>query len=106
MKKKKKKKSFNALFYLLNPCESRPYTLSEKVRLIVFENRLLRGIFEPEQEEVAGRMLKDIACEGLHYLYCSQNMIYYVDHWSTAYFLFCSPSLFYLLVHSRCRGFL
>jgi hypothetical protein len=40
----------------------------------VFENRVLRGIFEPKTEEVAGgwRRLNNVE---LHNLYASQNII-------------------------------
>ena len=75
MKKMIMKKVFNALFYLLYPCESRSYTQTEEVRLRGFENRLLRGVFGPKREEVTDRMLENIAYERIHKFYCLRNII-------------------------------
>jgi hypothetical protein len=55
-------------------CETWSFTLREGHRLRVFDNRVLRRIFGPKREEVAGdwRRLQN---EELHNLYCSPNII-------------------------------
>jgi len=40
--------------FVLYGCESFSLTLSEERRLRVFENRVLRRIFEPKRDEVTG----------------------------------------------------
>ena len=40
----------------------------------LFENRVLRGIFGPKGEEVAGGW-GDLCIEGLHCLYCSPDIM-------------------------------
>jgi hypothetical protein len=49
-------KIYNAttLPVLLYGCETWSLTLKEEIRLGVYENRVLRRIFGPEREEVAG----------------------------------------------------
>jgi len=59
---------------VLYGCETWSLTLREKHRLRVFENRVLRRLFEPKRDEVAGE------CRKLHYkvlndLYSSPNII-------------------------------
>jgi len=49
-------------------------TLREKDRLKVFENRVLRGLFEPKRDEVTGECRKLHNGE-LNDLYCSSNII-------------------------------
>jgi hypothetical protein len=39
---------------VLYGCETSSLTLREESRLRVFENRVLRKVFEPEREEVTG----------------------------------------------------
>jgi hypothetical protein len=39
---------------LLCGCETWSLTLTEEIRLTVFENRVLRRIFGPERDEVTG----------------------------------------------------
>jgi hypothetical protein len=48
-------------------------TLREENRLRVFENRVLRRIFGPKRDEVAG--LRKLHKEELHILYSSPNII-------------------------------
>jgi hypothetical protein len=48
--------------------------LSEECTLMVFENRVLRGIHEPKREDVTGRW-RNLHNEELHNLYPSQNII-------------------------------
>jgi len=43
---------------LLHSCETRPYALTEEVRLRVLENRLLRRIFWPKREVMTDSMLE------------------------------------------------
>jgi hypothetical protein len=62
------------LLVVLYGCETWSLTLREEQRLRVFENRLLRRIFGPKRDEVAGgwRKLHD---EELHNFYSSQSII-------------------------------
>jgi hypothetical protein len=55
-------------------CETWSLTLSEEQRLRVFGNRVLRRIFRPEREEVAGDWRR-LHNEELHNLYTSPNNI-------------------------------
>jgi hypothetical protein len=50
-------------------CETWSLTLREELRLRVFENRVLRRIFEPTRDEVTGEWRK------LHNLYSSPNIV-------------------------------
>jgi hypothetical protein len=54
--------------------ETSSHTLREGHRLRVFENRVLREIFEPKRDEVTGEWRK-LHNEELHTLYSSQNII-------------------------------
>jgi hypothetical protein len=59
---------------VLYGCETLSLTLREENRLRVFENRVLRRIFEPKRDEVTGEWRK-LHNEGLHILYSSPNII-------------------------------
>jgi hypothetical protein len=59
---------------VMHRCETWSLTLREEHRLRVFENRVLRGIFEPKRAEVIGGWRKLHNVE-LHKLYCSPSMI-------------------------------
>jgi hypothetical protein len=48
-------------------------TLREEHGLMVHENGVLKGIFGPKREEVAGRWRR-LHNEGLHNLYTAQNI--------------------------------
>jgi hypothetical protein len=50
------------------------HTWREVRRLRVFENRVLRRIFEPERDEVTGEW-RGLHIEELRDLYCSKNII-------------------------------
>jgi hypothetical protein len=60
-----------AVFY---GSESWSLTLREGHKLRMFENRVLRGIFEPKREEVTGGC-RELNNEQLHNLYASPNII-------------------------------
>jgi hypothetical protein len=49
-------------------------SLREERRLRVFEIRVLRGIFDPKKDEVAGEW-RQLHNGELHDLYCSPNII-------------------------------
>jgi hypothetical protein len=53
--------------------ETRCLTLRDEHRLREFENRVLRRIFRPKREEVAGGWRR-LHTEKLHNLYASQNI--------------------------------
>jgi hypothetical protein len=55
-------------------CETWSVTLGEEHRLRVFENRVLRRIFGPKREEVAGGWRR-LHNEELHNFYASSNII-------------------------------
>jgi hypothetical protein len=59
---------------LLYGCETWSLTLSEEHRLRVFENRVLRRMFGPKRDEVAGGWRK-LHNEELHGLYSSPSII-------------------------------
>jgi hypothetical protein len=58
------------LFY---GCETWSLTLSEEQGLRVFENRVLRRIFKPKKDEMAGGW-RNVHNEELHSLYFSLNI--------------------------------
>jgi hypothetical protein len=68
------------LFVVLYVSESGSVTLREEHRLRVFENRVLRGIFGPQKEEVAGGWRR-LPNEELHNLYASLNIIRVNKSW-------------------------
>jgi hypothetical protein len=59
---------------VLYGCETLSLTLREVRRLRVFENRVLRRIFEPRKDEVAGEW-RTLHIEELNDLYSSSNII-------------------------------
>jgi hypothetical protein len=59
---------------VLYGCETWSLTLREEHRLRVFENRVLRRIFGPKRDEVAGEWRK-LHSEELHNLYSSPDII-------------------------------
>jgi hypothetical protein len=59
---------------VLYGCETWSLTMREERRLRVFENRVLRGIFGPKRDEVAGEWRK-LHNEELHDLYSSPNIV-------------------------------
>jgi hypothetical protein len=59
---------------VLYRCEAWCLTLKEEHRLRVFENRVLRGIFGPERDEVTGERRK-LHSRELHNLYSSPDII-------------------------------
>jgi hypothetical protein len=68
------------LSVVLYGCETLSPILREKHKLRVFENRVLRRIFGPKREEVAGdwRRLRN---KELHNLYASPNIIGVIKSW-------------------------
>jgi hypothetical protein len=59
---------------VLNGCETGSPTLREEHRLRVFENRVMRGIFGPERDEVTGDWRK-LHNEELHNLHSCLDII-------------------------------
>jgi hypothetical protein len=59
---------------VLYGCETWSLALREEHTLNVFENRVIRRIFEPKTDEVTGE-LKKLHNEDLHILYSSPNII-------------------------------
>jgi len=62
------------LLVVLYVCETWLLTLNDERRLRVFENRVLRGIFGLERDEVTGELRK-LHNEELNDLYCSPNIV-------------------------------
>jgi hypothetical protein len=55
-------------------CETWSLTIREEHRLRVFDNRVLREIFEPKRDEGTGGWRK-LHTEELYNLYCSSSII-------------------------------
>jgi hypothetical protein len=62
------------LTVVLYGCETWSLILREKRRLRLFENSVLRRIFEPKRDEVRGEWRK-LHYEELNELYCSPNIV-------------------------------
>jgi hypothetical protein len=62
------------LHVVLYGCETWSLTLREERRLSMFENRVLKGIFGPKRDAVAGEWRK-LHNEELRNLYCSPNTV-------------------------------
>jgi hypothetical protein len=62
---------------VLYGCETWSLTVRELYRLRVFENRVLRRIFEPKLDDVAGEWRK-LCNEELHNLYSFPNIIRHI----------------------------
>ena len=60
--------------FVLYGCNIWSVTLREERRLSVFENRALKGIFEPKRDKVTGELSK-LRNEELNDLYCSPNIV-------------------------------
>ena len=62
---------------VLYGCETWSLTLREERRLMVFENRVLRGILGPRRDEVT-REWRKLDNDELNDQYCSQNIIWVI----------------------------
>jgi len=58
-------------------CETWSLTLMEESRITVFENGVLRRIFEPKRDEAIGEWRK-LKTEELNDLYCSPNIFWVI----------------------------
>jgi hypothetical protein len=65
---------------VLYGCESWSLTLREEHRLRVFENRVLRRIFDPKTDKVTGNW-RIQHNEELHSLFSSSNIITMIKSW-------------------------
>ena len=63
---------------MLYACETWSLTLREELRLIVFENRILRRIFGPKRN--ANRGWRRLHNEKLHTLYHSLNIVKVIEY--------------------------
>jgi hypothetical protein len=73
---------------VLYGCETWSLTLREEHRLRVFENRVLRRIFDPKRDEVTGDWRK-LHNEELHNFYSLPNII----RMSNFYVFFCQQMI-------------
>jgi hypothetical protein len=64
---------------VLYGCETGFLTLREEHRLGVFENRMLRRIFLPKRDEIAGAWRK-LRNEELHNLYSSSSIVRMINY--------------------------
>jgi len=62
---------------VLYGCETWSLTLREERRLMVFENRVLRGILGPRRDKVT-REWRKLHNDELNDQYCSQNIIWVI----------------------------
>jgi hypothetical protein len=62
------------LSFVLYGCETWSLILRQEYRLRVFENRVLRRIFEPKMDKVIGKW-KKLHNEEINDLYCSPNIV-------------------------------
>ena len=65
------------VFGVLYGCETWSLTLREECRMSVFENTVLRRIFEPKRDEVTGEWRK-LHNEELNDLYCSPIIVWVI----------------------------
>jgi len=70
-------KHLNKLLIVLYGCETLSLILREEHRLRVFENRVLRRIFEPMRDEVIGEW-RQLHNEEVHDLYSSANSFWVI----------------------------
>jgi hypothetical protein len=75
-------KSFSnyCILNIHNGCETRSLILREEHGLTVFENRVLRSIFEPKRDEVTGGW-RNLHNEELNKLYSSPSIIRIIKSW-------------------------
>jgi hypothetical protein len=65
------------LYVVLYGCETWSLTLREELRLMVFENRMLRKIFGSKRDDVR-REWRKLHNEELNDLYCSPNIVWVI----------------------------